>query len=113
MSTVTATPATAAVKATSDKVNLTNNVVARSAVEALREARATIKRAEAIKAEAERIIRDALGDAHQGVVLGNVVVKISDPIQRRSIDMSTLVAAYPEAYDQTLRVTEYTQVRTI
>lgn len=89
------------------KVNLTNNPEVIAALRMFSEAKATAARAEADKAEAEAIIREALGDATEGIVRGVIAVKVSSERTRKSNDAKALMEAFPEAYAATLRTSTY------
>lgn len=101
---------TKTVKATevATTVNVTNSPEVVAALAAYVAAKAQIKAAEAIKADAEAIIRAAAGDAQTIIVRGIKAATISDPRTRTSYDGKVLREAFPEAAAATERQTTYT-----
>ncbi len=98
------------VKAHSDGVALDN--ATRAAVTALANARATIKAAEEAEAEAKATILAALGDKSQGLIGGQVVVKLAERT-RSGIDSKALLQGFPEAHAACSTSTTYTIVQTL
>jgi predicted phage-related endonuclease len=66
-----------------------------------------IKVLEAKKKAAEEIIRQLLGDAKIGFINGVKRVELKDRTLTK-VDRKALQAAFPEAYEATLRTTDYT-----
>lgn len=70
--------------------------------------------AAAVKAKKERealeaaTIRPALGEAHEMILRGVVVLSESSLRHNTSIDQKALQEAWPEAYEATRKVTDYT-----
>lgn len=69
-------------------------------------AKATIKALEEQKDKAEAILREALGNAENGMVNGKVAVKVAHRT-RKGTDSKSLAEKFPEAYEATLTQTEY------
>lgn len=71
--------------------------------------------AKEIEAE-EKAVKDALlalmGDAVVGTINGVERVKVAE-VSRENIDKATLVAAFPEAYEASRKVTTYKKVTTL
>ena len=70
-------------------------------------AKEAIKAFEELKATAEAIIREALGNAEAGFVDGKVAVKVASRT-RKGTDGKLLAEKFPEAYEATLTSTAYT-----
>jgi predicted phage-related endonuclease len=58
------------------------------------------------KKELEAKIREALGDAEVGVFDGKVRIEVN-PRKRTGVDTKALAEAFPEAYEATQTLTEY------
>lgn len=71
------------------------------------EAKRVIREAEAIKAEAEARIREALGTATVGTIAGVTVVKVSER-QRVTVSANDVKDADPELYNALAKTTAYT-----
>lgn len=82
------------------------------ALKAFNKAKASIKRAEALKAKAEKAVREALGEAEIGVHEGIEVVKIAHR-KNTWFDRKLMKELYPEAFEATLKETEYDFLDTI
>ena len=100
------------IRTTVTEVTVTNPVVILdSSVDALvkeyAQAKADIKALEEKKKNAEAAIRELLGDAKIGFIDGVKRVEIKDRTLTK-VDRKTLQEAYPEAYEASLRTTEYT-----
>lgn len=70
------------------------------------EAKRVIREAEAVKAEAEARIREALGTATVGTIAGVTVIKVSDRT-RATVSANDLKAVNEELYNALVKVTEY------
>ncbi len=70
-------------------------------------AKEAIKALEEQKANAEAILREALGNAEAGIVDGKVAVKVASRV-RKGTDGKLLAEKFPEAYEATLTSTAYT-----
>jgi hypothetical protein len=70
------------------------------------EAKRAIREAEAVKAEAEARIREALGTATAGTIAGVTVVKVS-PRSRVTISASAVKEADEALYNRLATTTEY------
>ncbi len=64
------------------------------------------------KAEAEKILREALGEAKVAKIGGAVAYKLVNG-SNRSADLKALAENYPEAYEAVVRVSEYDFVRAV
>jgi predicted phage-related endonuclease len=73
--------------------------------------KATIKLLQAEKENAEKALRELLGDAEVGTINGVERVKISHRNMSK-IDREALKAAWPEAYEATLLESSYTVLTT-
>lgn len=94
----------------------TNTTVAfdLATVEALHrfeEAKRVIREAEAVKEEAEALIRSALGEATAGTIAGVTVVKVSHR-ERVSISASAVKEADEALYNRLATVREYSVLMT-
>lgn len=69
-------------------------------------------KAKALKAKAEAILREALGESKAGIVEGVVAVRVVSS-QNTSFDRKLMKEAFKEAYDATLRTTEYDYLKTL
>jgi len=69
-------------------------------------------KAKALKSKAEAILREALGEAKAGIVEGVVAVRVVSS-HNTSFDRELMKEAFREAYDATLRTTEYDYLRTL
>lgn len=90
---------------------MTNNTVAFdldtvSALHRFEEAKRAIREAEAVKAEAEAVIREALGSATAGTIAGVTVVKVSERT-RTTISASAVKEADEALYNRLATTTEY------
>lgn len=81
------------------------------ALKAFNKAKATEAKAKATKAKAEAILRAELGEATtatiQGVAVASVVAS-----KNTSFDRDLMREVYPEAFEATLKTTEYTYIKT-
>lgn len=82
------------------------------ALAAFNRAKAAEAKAKANKAKAEAILRAALGEATEATIQGVTALKV---VQSRNthFDRDLMLEQFPEAYDATLRVTEYTYLKTL
>jgi hypothetical protein len=69
-------------------------------------------KAKVLKSKAEAILREALGEAKAGIVEGVVAVRVVSS-RNTSFDRELMLANYPEAYEATLKTTEYDYLRTL
>jgi hypothetical protein len=69
-------------------------------------------KAKALKSKAEAILREALGEAKAGIVEGVVAVRVVSS-RNTSFDRELMLANYPEAYEATLKTTEYDYLKTL
>jgi predicted phage-related endonuclease len=97
-------------EAQTDKVEL--KAKARKALTAFVEAKQIIKEAEEVKAQAEKEIREALGEATVGTINGFQVLSLAFR-KRTTVDSKALEIDFPVAYEATKRVTEYDFITTI
>lgn len=93
-------------------VELGFNSEVRQALKAFKEAKEAEASAKAKKAEAEKVLRDALGGAVQATISGVVAYKLVNGSNRHA-DLKELAKAFPEAYEATLRVSEYDFVKAV
>ncbi len=107
---------TTTTKTTTTSVTTTEGVaVLDIAAEALivkfNEAKALIKILEVDKAEAEKALRDLLGEAQVGTINGVERVRIASRVTSK-IDRDLLKTAFPEAFEVTYVQTPYTVLQT-
>jgi hypothetical protein len=107
---------TTTTKTTTTSVTTTEGVaVLDIAAEALivkfNEAKALIKILEVDKAEAEKALRDLLGEAQVGTINGVERVRIASRVTSK-IDRDLLKTAFPEAFEVTYVQTPYTILQT-
>lgn len=69
-------------------------------------------KAKALKSKAEVILREALGEAKAGIVEGVVAVRVVSS-RNTSFDRELMLTNYPEAYEATLKTTEYDYLKTL
>lgn len=69
-------------------------------------------KAKALKAKAEVILREALGEAKAGIVEGVVAVRVVNG-RNTHFDRELMLTNYPEAYEATLKTTEYDYLKTL
>ena len=69
-------------------------------------------KAKALKAKAEVILREALGEAKAGIVEGIVAVRVVNG-KNTHFDREVMLAHYPEAYEATIKTTEYDYIKTL
>ena len=77
-----------------------------SALHRFEEAKRAIREAEAVKALAEKAIREALGTATAGTIAGVTVVKVS-PRSRVTVSASAVKEADEALYNRLATTTEY------
>jgi predicted phage-related endonuclease len=85
---------------------------ARKALADFRKAKEAEAKAKEAKAEAEAQLRIALGESVEGLVEGVVVIKVVAG-RNTHFDRELLLDLFPEAYQATLRSTEYTYLKTL
>jgi len=102
---------------TTDSVNVTNNTDALAALKEIQECKVVETAAIAAKTRRneleESVIRPLLAstESHKFVVSGVVVLTMSAPIARTTIDAKTLLAAFPEAHAATARVSHHNRFK--
>jgi prolyl-tRNA editing enzyme YbaK/EbsC (Cys-tRNA(Pro) deacylase) len=84
----------------------------REAIALFDEAKALAKRAEELKAEAEAILREALGNATVATV-GGVKAFSLEHRTRVSLDQKRLEQEHKAIFDEFARVTEYDFIKTV
>ena len=77
-----------------------------------RTAKDLAKRAEALKAEAEAVLREALGSAKVATVFGAVAYKVEER-SRTTIDTETLKGEYPEVFEKVSGQTRYDFIKAL
>lgn len=82
----------------------------RSALAKFVEAKELQDRANALKSEAELVLREALGGDDTATVGGVVAYKLLSS-QNSSVDKDTLKTEFPEIYERVLRITPYTFIK--
>lgn len=103
--TTVSTTTTTTVEMTSTSVELSAEVQA--IVSEFSATRSMITELEKTKKALEARIREALGEAETGTVEGVTRLTVS-PRTRVTVDSAKLAEAFPEAYEATNKVTEYT-----
>lgn len=88
------------------------NAEARNALIKFAEAKALAKQAEEMKAEAEAILRAILNGNTEATIGGAKAFKLESRKTSRC-DSKQLQEQFPEAYEATLRVTEYDFIKAI
>jgi hypothetical protein len=69
-------------------------------------------KAKALKSKAEAVLREALGEAKAGFVEGVVAVRVVNG-KNTHFDREVMLANYPEAYEATIKTTEYDYLKTL
>jgi len=82
------------------------------ALAAFNKAKAAEAKAKALKAKAEAVLREALGEAQAGIVEGVVAVRVVHG-SNTHFDRELMKANFPEAFEATLRSTEYDYLKTL
>lgn len=104
-----------AVKAVATKVNgkvaVELSEAGVKALKAFNKAKASEARAKAVKAKAEAILRAELGEAVTATIQG---VSVASVIASKNthFDRDLMREVFPEAFEATLRTTEYTYIKT-
>jgi predicted phage-related endonuclease len=101
---------------TTTKVTTTDEVAlleesAEALIVAFNNAKAAIKALEGEKAEAEKALRELLGDAEVGTINGVERVRIVSRVTSK-IDRDLLKTGFPEAFEATYVQTPYTVLQT-
>lgn len=101
---------------TTTKVTTTDEVAlleesAEALIVAFNDAKAAIKVLEGKKAEAEKALRELLGDAEVGTINGVERVRIVSRVTSK-IDRDLLKTGFPEAFEATYVQTPYTVLQT-
>ncbi len=81
------------------------------ALKAFNKAKATEAKAKATKAKAEAILRAELGEATTATIQGVAVASVIAS-KNTSFDRDLMRELYPEAFEATLKTTEYTYIKT-
>jgi antitoxin (DNA-binding transcriptional repressor) of toxin-antitoxin stability system len=81
------------------------------ALKAFNKAKASEAKAKAIKAKAEAILRAELGEAVVATIQGLSVASLVAS-KNTHFDRELMKSAYPEAFEATLRTTEYDYIKT-
>jgi predicted phage-related endonuclease len=90
----------------SNKVELGFNAEVRAALKQFNEAKALADQAEAMKAEAEAILRAALGGAEAATIGGVVAFRIEHRT-RTNVSTKALKEQFPKAYEALATTSEY------
>ena len=69
-------------------------------------------KAKALKSKAEAVLREALGEAKAGFVEGVVAVRVVNG-KNTHFDRELMLANYPEAFEATIKTTEYDYLKTL
>ena len=93
-------------------IELGFNPQVRQALSDFQKARELAKEAEALKAQAEAILREALGENLAGNIGGAVAFKI-EKRSRTNINAETLKVEFPDAYEASKSVTEYDFIKVV
>lgn len=83
------------------------------AVKAFAAAKRAEDKAKKSKSRWEKVIREALGDAVQGITEDGVVAVKVQSSSNSSFDRTVLREAFPEAFEATVRVSEYTFLKVL
>jgi hypothetical protein len=84
----------------------------REAIAQFKAAKQAEAEAKALKAQAEEVLREALGEAQEASVGGVVVVKVVNGSNRHA-NLKVLADAFPEAYKASLVVTDYDYLKVL
>ena len=82
----------------------------RQALIKFQQAKEAEKQAKADKAEAEAILREALGDAKVANISGSKAYSLVSG-SNRSADLTKLAEEFPEAYEAVIRTTTYDYIK--
>jgi hypothetical protein len=82
------------------------------ALSAFNKAKQAEAKAKALKAKAEAVLREALGEAKAGFVEGVVAVRVVHG-SNTHFDRELMKSTYPEAFEATIRSTEYDYLKTL
>lgn len=96
----------------SNAVELGFNAEVRSALKQFSEAKALAKKAEEMKAQAETILRSALGGNTEATVGGVTAFKIESR-SRTNISAEILKDKFPKAYEAAKSVSEYDFIKVV
>jgi hypothetical protein len=86
------------------------NAEVRQAIALFQQAKEAEKVAKAQKAEAERVLREALGDAQVATVGGVKAYSLVNGSNRHA-DLAKLEAEFAEAYEATVKTTAYDYIK--
>lgn len=95
-----------------NQVEVGFNAEVRQAVALFNEAKDLAKRAEALKAEAEAVLRTALGE-NTIATIGGVKAFSLEHRQRTNINGKALAEKFPQAYAEVTTTTEYDFIKTV
>lgn len=84
----------------------------REAIAQFKAAKQAEAEAKALKAQAEKVLREALGEAQEARVGGVAVFKLVNGSNRHA-DMKILADAFPEALKSSLVVTDYDYLKVL
>jgi hypothetical protein len=82
------------------------------ALSAFNKAKQAEAKAKALKAKAEAVLREALGEFQVGIVDGIVAVRVVHG-SNTHFDRELMKSTYPEAFEATIRSTEYDYLKTL
>jgi hypothetical protein len=88
------------------------SVEARNALKAFKAAKEAEALAKAQKAEAEAILRSVLGEAQVAKIGGVPAFKLVNGSNRHA-NLNVLADAFPEAYEASVKVTEYDYIKAL
>jgi hypothetical protein len=109
--TMTTTTKTTTTSVTTTEGVAVLDIAAEALIVKFNEAKALIKILEVDKAEAEKALRDLLGEAQVGTINGVERVRIASRVTSK-IDRDLLKTAFPEAFEVTYVQTPYTVLQT-
>jgi len=98
---------------TTNAVEVGFSAEVREAIALFNEAKALAKRAEEIKAQAEPVLRNALGDEAIVATVGGVKVFSLEKRERTVIDQKRLASEFKEIFDLLASVTKYDFIKTV
>jgi hypothetical protein len=96
----------------SNKIEVGFNAEVRSALKQFADAKALAKQADEMKAQAEAILRSALGGNTEATVGGVSAFKIESRT-RTNISAEVLKTEYPEAYEAAKSVSQYDFIKVV
>lgn len=93
-----------------DNIKKISTKKAKDAFQLIKSAKEQIKALESQKAQAEEILREALGEATEALVVGLGSVSLVSG-KNTSFDRDLMKEQFPEAFDQCLKTKEYTYIK--